>query len=114
MALSADEQRLLDQLEASLRAEDPKLVRQFEVKQEQPPRPRRPRPWWMAGLSLALGVLLLAAGMLWAWPFLSVGGFLVMFAGIVFVVLSRSRPTPGQAADTSDERDESDDKAWPY
>jgi len=88
MALSADEQRLLDQLEASLRADDPGLARKFQV--EPDPAPAR-RPWWVAVVGMVLGVILLALGMLWLWP-LSVLGFLVMFGGAIYVGLRSPRP----------------------
>jgi len=96
MALSADEQRLLDQLEASLRAEDPGFSRKFEVAPE--PVVSR-RPWWALIVGFAAGIVLLAAGMLWWFP-LSVLGFLVMFGGVVFVIV-RS-PHAAKSADPQD------------
>ena len=98
MALSADEQRLLDQLEASLRAEDPGLARKFEV--GQPTAPGR-RPWWALIVGFAVGIVLLAVGMLWWFP-LSVLGFLVMFGGVIFVVIKSphaAKPTEPQDVD---------------
>lgn len=83
MALSADEQRLLDQLEASLRAEDPALARKFQVGSESA---ATRRPWWVIGVSLLIGIVLLAIGMLLLWP-LAIVGFLVMFGGAIFVAL---------------------------
>jgi len=82
MALSADEQRLLDQLEASLRAEDPALARKFQASSQQEPH----RPWWVLGVSLVAGIVLLALGMLLLWP-LAIVGFLVMFGGAIFIAL---------------------------
>ncbi|MCL2783238.1 MAG: DUF3040 domain-containing protein [Propionibacteriaceae bacterium] len=104
MALSADEQRLLDQLEASLRAEDPGLARKFEVKPE--PAPVR-RPWWALAISIPVGIVLLALGMFWVWP-LSVFGFLVMFGGVIFVA-ARSGHKP---ADQPAETEETEDSGW--
>jgi len=97
MALSADEQRLLDQLEASLRAEDPGLARKFKAAPEPPAK----RPWWALVVGLVAGVILLAAGMLWLWP-LSVLGFLVMFAGAIFVALKSPRETARQVSEPAD------------
>jgi len=91
MALSADEQRLLDQLEASLRAEDPGLARKFKATPEPPAK----RPWWALITGLIVGVVLLATGMLWLWP-LSVLGFLVMFAGAIYVALKSPREASAQ------------------
>jgi len=96
MALSADEQRLLDQLEASLRAEDPALARKFDT---QAARPVKPRRWLLAGLCFVCGVALLVLGMLLSTFWLSVLGFLVMFAGVAVVML-RPRP-PAQIDDAA-------------
>jgi len=89
MALSAEEQRLLDQLEASLRAEDPGLARKFQVG----PETATKRPWWVLWVSILAGIILLVVGMLLLlWP-LAIIGFLVMFGGAIFVAL-KSPHTP--------------------
>lgn len=106
MALSADEQRLLDQLEESLRAEDPGLARKFEVKPDEKVADAR-RPWWALGVGIPLGIVLLALGMFWRWP-LSVLGFLVMFGAVIFVAwrpVSTSQPEPAAQEGGS---------AWPW
>lgn len=100
MALSADEQRLLDQLEESLRAEDPGLARKFEVDQEAP-LPTARRPWWALGVGIPVGIALLALGMFWLWP-LSVLGFLVMFAAVIFVAWRPSPPAAHAASPKPD------------
>jgi len=90
MPLSADEQRLLDQLEASLRAEDPDLARKFD----KPPSPGRgPRRWAIAGLCFLAGIALLVVGMLVGKFWLPVLGFLVMFAGVAVVMLRPGKPS---------------------
>jgi len=84
MALSADEQRLLDQLEASLRAEDPALARKFDTQSARPPAGRR---WLASGLCFLAGVALLVTGMLLSTFWLPVLGFLVMFTGVAIQLL---------------------------
>jgi len=89
MALSADEQRLLDQLEASLRAEDPALARKFDT---QTARIAKPRRWLLAGLCFLGGIALLVTGMLLSTFWLPVLGFLVMFTGVAIVMLRPKVP----------------------
>jgi len=105
MALSADEQKLLDQLEASLRADDPALAAKFQVEPEQA---TARRPWWVLGAGIGLGVVLLALGMLFLWP-LSVVGFLVMFGSVIFVVLY---PSHKKTADSKTETADSSSSPW--
>jgi len=105
MALSADEQKLLDQLEASLRADDPALARKFQV---EPDEAATRRPWWVLGAGVGLGVVLLALGMLFLWP-LSVVGFLVMFGSVIYVALKPSHP---QGAASRPETADSPSSPW--
>jgi len=86
MALSADEQRLLDQLEESLRAEDPALARKLETHSASP----SPRHWAIVVACFLAGLALLVVGMLVDFR-ISVLGFLVMFAGVA-VALIRPKP----------------------
>ena len=84
MPLSEHEQRLLDQIERALYAEDPKFASTVRGARLRPSRRRR-----IQGLVLfVLGIALLVCGMLvplkvFAIPVVSVVGFLMMFAGAV-------------------------------
>jgi Protein of unknown function (DUF3040) len=100
MPLSEHEQRLLDQIERALYAEDPKFV--STVRGGRLRRPTRRRR--LQGVAVfALGVVLLVLGLavraLWIadnFPVLSVIGFLVMLTGAVMAVTSVG--TKGQQA----------------
>ena len=102
MPLSEHEQRLLDQIERALYAEDPKFV--STVRGGRLRRPTRRRR--LQGVAVfALGLVLLVVGVavraLWFadnFPVLSVIGFLVMLAGAVMAVTSVG--TKGQQAAT--------------
>jgi protein-S-isoprenylcysteine O-methyltransferase Ste14 len=98
MPLSEHEQRLLEQIERALYAEDPKFastVRGAKVR-----RPSRRRRLQGAALFL-LGLVLLIVGVVvhvraFEVPVISVFGFLVMFAGAVLAVLGgRNRGSAG-------------------
>ena len=75
MALSDDEQRLLDQLEAALAAEDPKLANTLRGNVRQWDH----RRLVLAGLGFVIGVVALIGGME-IHPLVSVAGFLIMLA----------------------------------
>ena len=84
MPLSEHEQRLFDQIERALYAEDPKFASTIRGARLRPSRRRR-----IQGIALfVLGIALLVCGMLvplkvFAIPVVSVVGFLMMFAGAV-------------------------------
>jgi len=102
MALSADEQRLLDQLEESLRAEDPALARKLESHSDAP----SPRRWVLVIACFLVGLALLVVGMLVDFP-ISVFGFLVMFAGVAIVLIRPKQtvdPEPSTIDEPSDRR----------
>jgi hypothetical protein len=90
MPLSEHEQRLLDQIERALYAEDPKFA--STVRGGRLRRPSRRRR--LQGVAVfALGLILLVLGMVVPVkpadiPVVSVVGFLVMFAGAVIVLSS--------------------------
>jgi hypothetical protein len=104
MPLSEHEQRLLDQIESALYAEDPKFASNVRGARMRS-RPHRRR---IQGIALfALGLLLLVAGVMAPWPLgipvVSVFGFLVMFAGAVVAIFSRrpggeGRTSPGRSS----------------
>ncbi|MGA4669694.1 DUF3040 domain-containing protein [Propionibacteriaceae bacterium Y1923] len=86
MALSEEEQRRLEQLEALLTEDDPKLANTLRGTS---------RPVTVDGKRLAisivgfvLGIALLVVGMQWGW-FISVIGFVAMFASAAWFVLGR-------------------------
>lgn len=93
MPLSEHEQRLLDQIERALYAEDPKFASNVRgARMRSPSRRRR-----LQGIALfALGLVLLVMGVMLpvrpaGIPVISVLGFLVMFAGAVVAIFARSQ-----------------------
>ena len=93
MPLSEHEQRLLDQIERALYAEDPKFastVRSTDLRSHMRRRLRR------AALVLALGFGLMLAGVVAQQFVLGVAGFVVMLGAAAFGMQSRRR---GQAPD---------------
>ncbi|MPY99329.1 MAG: DUF3040 domain-containing protein [Actinophytocola sp.] len=104
MPLSEHEQRLLDQIEQALYAEDPKFASNVRGKRlRKPSRGKR-----LQGMVLfAAGITLLPLGVmvqvrLAEIPILSVLGFLLMFFGVLLFVTSM-RAQPDGASDSSDE-----------
>lgn len=98
MPLSEHEQRLLDQIERALYAEDPKFASTVRGGRLQRPSKRRR----MQGVAVfALGLILMVVGLIVPFkpadiPVVSVVGFLVMFGGAV-IVLSALRGGGGEA-----------------
>ncbi|GAA1335889.1 DUF3040 domain-containing protein [Saccharothrix algeriensis] len=96
MPLSEHEQRLLDQIERALYAEDPKFASTVRgAKLRKPSRRRR-----IQGIVLfAVGVALLVTGVmlpkLAGIPVVSVVGFLVMFFGVLLTVTTLRRGEQG-------------------
>jgi hypothetical protein len=78
MALSADEQRLLEQMEAALAAEDPKLANTLRGTTRRWHR----RSAVLAGIGFVAGVACLIAGMQ-IHPAISIIGFVMMLAAAV-------------------------------
>ncbi|MGH3905984.1 MAG: DUF3040 domain-containing protein [Pseudonocardiaceae bacterium] len=98
MPLSEHEQRLLDQIERALYAEDPKFASNVRgARMRSPSRRRR-----LQGIALfALGLVLLVMGVVFkdlgpaGIPVISVLGFLVMFAGAVVAIFARGQSRDG-------------------
>lgn len=97
MPLSEHEQRLLDQIERALYAEDPKFASNVRgARMRSPSRRRR-----IQGIALfALGLVLLIMGVVLPIrpaeiPVISVLGFLVMFAGAVLAIFARGQGRDG-------------------
>jgi len=104
MPLSEHEQRLLDQIERALYAEDPKFASNVRGARMRGLYHRRR----FQGVALfALGLLLLIAGVVLpvrpiGIPVISVLGFLVMFAGAVVAIFSRRNAGDGRYGSASD------------
>ena len=84
MALSDEEQRLLEQMEAALAADDPKLVNALRGTGVRRVHRRRAA---IAGVGFFAGLALLVAGISIN-PFLSVLGFVIMVAAAVTAIYS--------------------------
>lgn len=102
MPLSEHEQRLLEQIERALYAEDPKFA--STVRGAKMRRPSRRRRLQGAALFL-LGLVLLIVGVVvhvraFEVPVISVFGFLVMFAGAAIAILG-GRNKAGAAGEQS-------------
>ena len=99
MALSDEEQRLLEQMEAALAAEDPKLVNALRGTGVRRVHRRRAA---LAGVGFFVGLALLVVGIS-VHPVLSVLGFVVMVASAVVAIYSwqhvGSSVDPGRAPD---------------
>ena len=91
MALTEAERKLLDELEATLTAQDPKLVSKF-AKPHRPPRPSRAIGAVM-GLVLGLAGLVAGIAMSSFW-WISVVGFILMLVS-AFLLLSTWQRNPG-------------------
>ncbi|MGH3821340.1 MAG: DUF3040 domain-containing protein [Pseudonocardiaceae bacterium] len=104
MPLSEHEQRLLDQIERALYAEDPKFASNVRGARMRSLSHRRR----IQGIALfVLGLLLLVAGIVLPYrlagvPFISVFGFLVMFAGAIVAIFSRRPAGDGRCGGSSD------------
>ena len=100
MPLSEHEQRMLDQIESALYAEDPKFASTVRGKRLGMASNRRRL---QAGVLFVLGLTLLIAGVALpvkpgGFPIISLLGFLVMFAaGVLLLVDGRRRSNPGDA-----------------
>ena len=88
MPLSNEEQKTLEELEASLLAEDPRLAHAMGTSRTTK-RVHRRRAG-LAGLGFVVGVALLLVGMQTLWP-LSVLGFVVMFGCAILALGSWRR-----------------------
>ena len=95
MPLSEHEQRLLDQIERALYAEDPKFastVRSTDLRSHMRRRLRR------AALVLALGFLLMLASVVMQETLIGVAGFVVMLGALLLALASWKKLGNGPAA----------------
>jgi hypothetical protein len=106
MPLSDHEQRMLDQIESALYAEDPKFASSVRGGGFRAPTARRRLQGvalFVVGLGMLVAGVAFKATMIGSFPILSVFGFIVMFGGVVFAITGprmpgrgdRSGPTPG-------------------
>ena len=96
MPLSDHEQRMLDQIESALYAEDPKFASSVRGAGLRAPSARRRiqgAGLFVLGLALLIAGVAFKATMVGGFPVLSVLGFVMMFAGVVFAVTGP--PAPG-------------------
>lgn len=100
MALSDKEQRLLEQLEAALAAEDPRLASTLRGTTNRTLHRRRAA---IAGVGFVLGMVALIGGMQIS-PIVSVVGFVIMLAATV-VALSSWRVVETQSSGQGTEDD---------
>lgn len=85
MPLSEHEQRLLEQMERALYAEDPKFATSLRGKD---PRSHFRRRALLAGLGFLVGIVLLMTGLVAQMPLVSVAGFLAMLLSVFLAVTS--------------------------
>jgi uncharacterized membrane protein len=89
MPLSDHEQRMLDEIESALYAEDPKFASSVRGGTLRAPTTRRRiqgAALFVIGLAMLVSGVAFPATMIRGFPVLSVVGFLVMFAGVVFAI----------------------------
>jgi hypothetical protein len=89
MPLSDHEQRMLDQIESALYAEDPKFASSVRGGGFRAPTARRRlqgAALFVIGLAMLVSGVAFKATMIGSFPILSVIGFVVMFGGVVFAI----------------------------
>ncbi|OBK27553.1 hypothetical protein A5634_22545 [Mycobacterium asiaticum] len=92
MPLSDHEQRMLDQIESALYAEDPKFASSVRGGGLRAPTARRRlqgTALFVVGLGMLVSGVAFKATMIGSFPILSVIGFVVMFGGVVYAVTGR-------------------------
>ncbi|WP_431231600.1 DUF3040 domain-containing protein [Mycolicibacterium psychrotolerans] len=109
MPLSDHEQRMLDQIESALYAEDPKFASSVRGGTLRAPSTRRRLQGaglFVIGLAMLVAGVAFKATMIGSFPILSVIGFVVMFGGVVFAITGprvaggrdRSGPSPSSGS----------------
>lgn len=104
MPLSEHEQRMLDQIESALYAEDPKFassVRGGSVRVGSARRRLQGAALVVLGLALLVTGLAVKATWIGGFPILSVLGFIVMFGGALFAVTGAQAPAGENVTDIS-------------
>ncbi|MHA7180506.1 DUF3040 domain-containing protein [Arthrobacter sp. MDB2-24] len=93
MALSEHEQRLLDQLEQQLHADDPKFAHSMASDTRKSMSTRR---LVIGSLITIAGILVLLAGIVYQNIFIGVVGFLIMGGGVYFATTKSRQVEEGQ------------------
>src|SRR6201987_4603608 len=107
MPLSDHEQRMLDQIESALYAEDPKFASSVRGGGVRAPRARRRlrgAGLFLIGLAMLVSGVAFKATMIGNFPILSVFGFIVMFGGVVYAITGprmSGRPDASRSAPRS-------------
>ncbi|MBX7453153.1 DUF3040 domain-containing protein [Mycolicibacterium sp. 3033] len=99
MPLSDHEQRMLDQIESALYAEDPKFASSVRGGTLRAPSTRRRlqgAALFVVGLAMLVSGVAFKATMIGSFPVLSVIGFIVMFGGVVFAITGPRVGSPGE------------------
>ena len=111
MPLSDHEQRMLDQIESALYAEDPKFASSVRGGGLRAPTARRRlqgAALFVIGLGMLVAGVAFKATMIAGFPILSVLGFVVMFGGVIYAItgprLSGRRDRPGTGSGTRQRR----------
>ncbi|MGV0852824.1 DUF3040 domain-containing protein [Mycolicibacterium phlei] len=89
MPLSDHEQRMLDEIESALYAEDPKFASSVRGGTLRAPSTRRRlqgAALFVIGLALLVSGVAFPATQISGFPILSILGFIVMFGGVVFAI----------------------------
>ena len=114
MPLSDHEQRMLDQIESALYAEDPKFASSVRGGGLRAPTARRRLQGvglFLLGLAMLVSGVAFKATMIGTFPVLSVVGFIVMFGGVVFAItgprLGGRGERPGPATGARQRRNKS-------
>ena len=117
MALTEYEKKILEQMEASLREEDPALASQMSApaaeEEDEPARgPRAPRRIALGLTGAVLGMVVLVAAVSLGYSILlGVAGFALTVAGILYA-LSRPGASSSQSTDESSERGAEKGSGW--
>jgi len=99
MPLSDHEQRMLDQIESALYAEDPKFASSVRGGTLRAPSARRRlqgAALFVIGLAMLVCGVAFKATMIGSFPILSVIGFLIMFGGVIFAITGPRRASGGR------------------
>ena len=97
MPLSDHEQRMLDQIESALYAEDPKFassVRGGHLRATSTRRRLQGAGLFLLGLGMLVAGVAIKATMIGGFPVLSVLGFVGMFVGVVFAITGPPQAGP--------------------
>ena len=121
MPLSDHEQRMLDQIESALYAEDPKFASSVRGGNLRAPSTRRRLQGaglFVIGLAMLVAGVAFRATMIGSFPILSVVGFIVMFAGVVFAItgprIGRGRDKSGPSSSSAGPRQRRGQGRWRF